>query len=199
MKRLIGLLFALVVVTPATVSASQIVMIEPTKIVGSTWVEFMPNDGGAAKGNAWVNVWPSDKSVGLYTYTQIADAYTQMYGGLAVRKGLVEVGVGLGVENIAGEVGLRKSVYAIATAGRFQSANWFEQSNQGGSWGLSQNLYAVDPGLLDLGFRFQRYLGGGPMARMTIPNVGRFQPQLYVAALYDGDGFNPIVGLNVNF
>lgn len=199
MKPLFAVLFALTVITPALADASQIVMVEPTKIVGSAWVEFMPNDGGAVNGNAWVNVWPSNKSVGMYAYTQVAEAYTQLYGGLAVRKGLVELGAGIGVENADGDIGLRKSVYGVFVRGAFSSANWYEHSKAGGSWLLSQNLYGLTPGRFEAGMRFQRYLGGGPMARMTFPSVGRITTQVHASALFDGDNVNPILGLNLNF
>lgn len=198
MKRLFAVLFALTVITPALTHASQIVMVEPTKITGSTWHEFTNLN---YNGNAWVNVWPSNKSVGMYAYLQAADGYTQSYGGLAVRSGPIEFGAGLGVENADGHVGARTSFYGILTRGKFQSATWFEHSNAGGSWALSNNLYAfaINPGTFEIGMRFQKSLGGGPMVRATFPNLGRFQPQLYESVMFDGDYINIVVGGAVNF
>lgn len=167
------------------------------KIVGSTWHEYVTSDGGAYNGNVWVNVWPEDKLFGGYGYVQYAPNYTQMYGGGAVHRGAIEAGVGIGVENSDGSVQMRNSAYGILTIGAFNSANWIEHSKQGGTWALSQDMYTINDNV-EAGFRLQRFLGGGPMVRLT-QHVSRYTLQQYLALMYDGDGLNPALGVTLNF
>ena len=172
--------------------------IHPTTSIVSVWNEYQTTDGGLDNFNVWANVWPSDGKFGFYLYTQGAQpSFTQTYGGPAVRMfdGQFELGAGLGVENVDGNVGLRRSVYGIVTHQKFSSANWYESSRNSGWWFLTQDMYSVTP-TLEAGYRLQRFLGGGPMVRYTATFKNwAFQP--YGAALYDGDRLNPILGFSM--
>lgn len=200
MKKIVMLALSMFAFTTIA-AAEQVVTVEshPTQTIVSAWHEFQVSDGGLHNVNAWINVWPGGGRFGIYGYTQAAQpGYSQVYGGLAGRVGVLEGGAGLGLENANGDFGLRHSLYLIVSRGRLTSANWCENSHQSSWWLLSVNTYSVVPDRFEVGYRLQRYVGGGPMVRYTV-QLKRLTAQPYLAALYDGDQLNPFVGLSLTY
>lgn len=194
MKRLF-LSLALILTTVAFAHAG-----EPMSVVQTTWFEATTGSNAGQNYNVWTNFWPGDGAIGGYVYAQAMNpSYSQVYGGIALRKGIIELGAGLGTEHVTGaDWELRKSVYGIVAIDRLSSATWFEQSTAGGWWLLSQNMYAFVPQRFEAGYRLQRYLGGGPMVRGTA-TLGGLVLQPSASLLFDGDDLNPILGLSASY